>query len=257
MSPKISKMNQYKRKRNLILLFKSVKALGVFNGLIFWVKILVFKKTKISISGWQHPIYIRPGSYDIDVLMQFMADKQYDMEYPENVGIILDAGANIGLASVHFANKFPEAKIIAIEPDNDNFQQILRNIELYPNVIPLRGGVWRNNANLKIYDPGFGEWSLMVEETVSDEGTIPARTIESICQEYSIKSIDILKMDIEGSEKEVFESENGKWLHLVRMLIVEVHDNMKPGTANAVIHAVKNMNFNFYLKDENLVFYFN
>ncbi|MBK7427661.1 MAG: FkbM family methyltransferase [Saprospiraceae bacterium] len=249
-------MHKYKSKRKYILLFKSVKALGLIKGVLFWTKTMILKKSKLSISGWKHPIYLRPGSYDLDVLLQFMADKQYEMEYPDKIRVILDAGANIGLASAYFANKFPEAKIIAIEPDSDNYQQLLRNIKHYSNVVPIKAGLWKNNTNLKIYDPGFGEWSFMVEETESTEGSLPARTVDDICREYSISSIDIFKIDIEGSEKEVFESENGNWLHLVRMLIVEVHDQMKAGTANAVIHAVKNKDFNFYIKDENLVFVF-
>lgn len=249
-------MNQYKRKRKFILLFKSIKALGLVNGSLFWIKTFILRKSKLSVLGWRHPIYLRPGSYDLDVLLQFMSDKQYDMDYPENIKVIVDAGANIGLASVYFANKFPEAKIIAIEPDSDNFRQLVRNTENYPQVIPLKAGLWKNNTNLKIHDPGYGEWSLMVEETESQVGTLPAKTLDAICKDYSISGIDILKIDIEGSEKEVFESENGSWLHLVRMLIVEVHDQMKEGTANAVIHAVKNKEFNFYIKDENLVFLF-
>ena len=43
--------------------------------------------------------------------------------------LYIDAGANIGLTSIYFANKFPNAKIVALEPEIDNYIILQKNIQ--------------------------------------------------------------------------------------------------------------------------------
>jgi hypothetical protein len=61
-------------------------------------------------------------------------------------------------------------------------------------------------------------------------------------------------MDIEGSEKEVFESSYEYWLPKTRMLIIELHDNMKNGTSKSLFAAISKYDFSFDMRDENLIF---
>jgi hypothetical protein len=73
-------------------------------------------------------------------------------------------------------------------------------------------------------------------------------------QEQGWTTLDVLKLDIEGSEKEVFEKNVEEWLPRTKMLIVEVHDNMRKGASKALFAAISKYDFTFSMHHENLVF---
>jgi hypothetical protein len=94
-----------------------------------------------------------------------------------------------------------------------------------------------------------------VEEVdASTSGSIPAYSIGSIMEEMNWSTIDLLKLDIEGSEKEVFEKNYESWLPNTKMIIVEVHDHMRKGAAKSVFTATNKYNFSFSMNHENLIF---
>lgn len=55
-----------------------------------------------------------------------------------------------------------------------------------------------------------------------------AMTLGKIIADYQLNKIDILKIDIEGAEKEVFEDASS-WIGKVEALIIELHEDMKSG----------------------------
>ena len=67
--------------------------------------------------------------------------------------------------------------------------------------------------------------------------------------------IDILKIDIEGAEKEVFSDNIDGWLKKTKLVIIELHEESKPGCINAVETAMRKYNFQLFLeKGENLIY---
>ena len=77
---------------------------------------------------------------------------------------------------------------------------------------------------------------------------------QTIMLQEGWETIDILKIDIEGSEKELFSSNYEKWLPATKLIFVEVHDDMKKGCSKAVFSAIGKYNFHFSMKHENLIF---
>ena len=73
--------------------------------------------------------------------MQVFLDNEYDFRAVERPQVIVDAGANIGLASILFANRYPQAKILAIEPEHDNFNLLADNVRSYDNIVPLQAAL--------------------------------------------------------------------------------------------------------------------
>ena len=71
---------------------------------------------------------------------------------------------------------------------------------------------------------------------------------------YKLDYIDILKMDVEGSEKEIFESNYEHWLSKTKCLIIELHDRMRKGSSDSVFAAVSKYNFTKLESGENVVF---
>lgn len=209
---------------------------------------------KISLPGIRHSFQVRKGTSDTGTFRQVFKEDQYKFQLDGTIESIIDAGANIGLAAIVFSNKFPNARIAAIEPDQGNFELLEKNTSLY-NVLNIRGGVWNKNTYLEIEDRGWGEWAYTVHEVDQPgEQSISALSVDEIMKRAGFEQIDILKMDIEGSEKEVFEEGYESWLPKTKYLIIEMHDTMKKGASRAVFKAISKYNFSFQSRRENLLF---
>ena len=61
---------------------------------------------------------------------------------------------------------------------------------------------------------------------------VPGKTVDKIIEDFGIQSVDILKVDIEGSEKEVFEN-SLLWIKKVNSIVIELHDFIKPGCSRS------------------------
>jgi FkbM family methyltransferase len=162
---------------------------------------------------------------------------------------IIDAGCNIGLASVYLSNFFPKSNFIIIEPDSSNFESIGHNFELndITNALKIKGGIWSKNSNLKIINDfrDKKEWSIRVEEA-NDEADLKAYSINYLVAEYDFDHIDILKIDIEGSEKEVFTGANADvtFLAKTKCIAIEIHDEFD--CREEINEILSNHNFKFF-----------
>lgn len=186
-----------------------------------------------------HPLHLRiPGS-DEWTYSQVYVNREYEFRAGRNLDVIVDAGANIGLASVRFATRFPQAKIIAIEPERKNFEMLQRNVEKYPNVVAVHAALWDRSGEIELVDPGLGNWGFMTgDQERSDRPVsemrhkVPAVTIPEIIERFGLDRIDLLKVDIEGAEREVFQ-DSSSWIGKVDSLVVELHDRLKSGCSRS------------------------
>lgn len=208
-----------------------------------------------NLEGYKNAFHLRKATSDVTTFYQCIFHAEYDIELPLDPKVIVDLGANIGLTSAFFKSQYPEAMIVAVEPEQSNFELLEKNLSGLSNVNTVKAGVWKRDAHLRIVDNNQGHYGFTVEEVANEsEDSIEAISIESIMTKYKIDFIDVLKVDIEGSEKEVFEQNTKSWLSKVGVLIVETHDRMKPGTAKSVFTAVNEFSYSFSIKGENLVF---
>ena len=233
-----------------------VRAFTFLPGLKLFLSILFYGKSRIKIPGVLSPIFLRPGSTDFAIFMQIFVGKSYEIPFPANSKIIIDAGANIGFFSVLLKNKFPDAQIITIEPDEENFELLKKNMSSYSKVCFENAGLWNKQTNLKIKDKfDQGKWALVVEET-TEETDLKAISINDLILKDQISRIDVLKIDIETSEKFVFEDNYSKWLPKVKMLVIEFHDWIEEGTAQPVFNAIQKCfkKYSYLVKGENSIF---
>jgi FkbM family methyltransferase len=186
---------------------------------------------------------VRPATSDVDVLNAVYFWQEYGRpRLAEPVSAILDLGANIGLASRYYASLYPDATIIAVEPDVSNYRILDRNSSYSTRIKPLRAAVWSSDTTLdlrKTDDAGnfLGDWG--VRTVVADNGNVPAYSITTLMAKFGLRQIDLLKIDIEGSELELFEAEDAKlWLQQTRCIVVETHDRFRPGSNDAVSRAL-------------------
>ena len=231
------------------------KRLGFFKALSFYSKLKTRKNGRLTIGNLSKPFSMRSNPFDYATFEEVVLNEAYNIEVPFIHEYIIDGGGNIGLTACYFATKYPQAKIITIEPDTDNYSVLKANTAGYKNITAVKSGIWKRNAYLKIVDSQVGNNAFVVTES-SEPGkeTIQAVGIADLMTEFNLPRIDILKLDIEGSEKEVFEVNFETWLPKTKVLIIELHDTMKPGCSRSVFNAISKYDFSFSIKGENIIF---
>jgi FkbM family methyltransferase len=245
----------------------SIKSSLRKNGLLGTLHILwhyfFFKLGHTGIYTFYFPairrrVHLRRGSSDFSVFRQIFMNYEYDVKYvhADTLQVIVDAGANIGLASLYFHTRFPKAKIVALEPDMDNYKTLLLNTTGIPVIVPLNEALWSRKADLALVNNGFGEWGIQVVETGDATGpTIRATDVSSMFKAHSINFVDVFKIDIEGAEWELFQSDYVPWLEKTGMIIIELHDNFRPGVSKAFYDAINAIPHRVELSGENVVVY--
>lgn len=194
---------------------------------------------RIAVPGMAHPVHMRTGTSDRSAFNEVIVKRWYDHPFPGKPRFIVDAGANVGYASVRFAELYPEADIVAIEPDRENFEILQRNIAPYPRVRGLQCGLWPRNAQLVIENPEAKSWAFRVREARAGESGFPAVGLNELMAEHPSRAIDLLKLDIEGAERELFSDERCQdWLARTNMMFIELHDRIKPGCTEAMEKAI-------------------
>jgi FkbM family methyltransferase len=193
----------------------------------------------VATEGIRHPVYLRLRTTDVSVFEEIIINSEYSIGPSRPPRTIVDAGANIGLTSVFFANKFPHATIVAVEPERSNFEMLKTNVAPYSNIVPFHSALWKEDTLLTLSDPGMGHWGYQTREKrhgdTADRG-VPGTTVEGLMKRHGWEFIDILKIDIEGAEKEVFEA-SAAWIDRVGIIIVELHDRSKEGCSRSVYAA--------------------
>jgi FkbM family methyltransferase len=177
-----------------------------------------------------HPLQCRPfPSSGIDVFKHIFVLREYHcLDELSITGLIIDCGANAGFSTAYFLNRFPEATVIAVEPDPGNFELLTRNVAPYGDRCEtVKAGVWSKPGGLKFPEVAFGdgrEWARSVREVVPGETPdVEAVDIGSLLERSGRARISLLKIDIEGSEETVFSGSHAAWLDRVDHLIIELH----------------------------------
>lgn len=104
----------------------------------------------VPVPGSDRRLEVRLGTSDIDVFVHVFRSSEYAWEFAESPGVIVDAGAYTGLSTAYFAMRYPAAKIIAIEPDEANFQLLLCNTAAFANVQAVRAALWVEHGSVAL-----------------------------------------------------------------------------------------------------------
>ena len=189
----------------------------------------------------KHPIYVRNNSSDVYVYKNVFEEYEYNFTVKSDPKYIIDAGANIGIVTIFFANKYKNAIIIAIEPEDKNYELLVKNTKNYSNVTTIKAALWNTCGEISLFESnsnyGF-QVGLNKPDGKEVKQLTKAITISEIMDEFNMDSIDILKIDIEGSEKKVFESCKN-WIEKTKCIIVELHERIKKGCNKEFFRNVK------------------
>jgi len=235
---------------------------------------LPVKSDKVSmhtLPGYESPVSLRRARADHATFWQCLVQQQYDLDrFPQTqrlqqtyevmlargeTPLIIDGGANIGLAALWLARRFPRAQIISVEPDAGNLALLTRNLAgLGARAKVLDGGLWPCSGRLRIVNPESGSAAFRVEETTGDGlGTLRAYTIDEICALAGCHEPLIVKLDIEGAQQYLFSSNTG-WVGRTHLITLELDDWLFPwrGSSRPFFRALAEHPFDYLLGGESV-----
>lgn len=195
------------------------------------------REVKFYPSGLAKPVYCRVEGSDIYEYKQWLGDWAEPMPIHFTPRTIVDAGANVGFASLRFAREFPTAAILAIEPAQQNQVQLRKNCYDYPNIFVECSALWPRSGQVRIRTMNVAHNAYeMVEDP---QGDILALGMTDLMAKHQLDRIDLLKIDIEGTEKLLFDDPRAReWLACVGMLLIETHDRSVPGCSASLLRAI-------------------
>jgi len=208
---------------------------------------------KTELRNLEVPFAFRPGTSDVIVLRKVFLESEYELPFPIPVQTIVDAGAHIGAATLFYHHRFPDARILAIEPEESNYELLCENTQALSNVDTIQAALWPYEKQLWIQDTAADKAGFQVSTTPSDFGySVPPITPQKVFEKLHVDQIDLLKLDIEGAELDLFSSGTDQWLSRVHCLVLELHDRRRPGCAQSLYGALHSYNFQQEIRGENI-----
>ena len=176
----------------------------------------------------------RPGTSDQAVIYEILLrpDRKADYWLPPEIQakVVLDIGANIGIASTYLSKRFPQAQIYAFEPIPANFSILKANVDPLGNVRPIQAALGATDGAVEMFqsDTGMNLGGYSLYEAGSDTKVrtrVEIRRASSMMKELNLTSVDVIKIDTEGSEYAILTDLGKEFLRNVQWIYGELHGN--------------------------------
>jgi FkbM family methyltransferase len=204
------------------------------------------RRITLSVPDSDYEVALRLNSSDIPTFYQVFGMYEYDSpNLPQSARSIVDLGANVGLAAVYFGLKYPQAQILAVEPEGSNFSIMVANTAaLGARIKREHAAVWIHDGHINLQTcaedgSSLGAWGVRTSDRIDNASAVTkCFRLDTLLDNAGFGTVDILKVDIEGAELQVFSEGAEKWLPRVGMIIIETHDRFQPGSEKAVRQAI-------------------
>jgi FkbM family methyltransferase len=184
------------------------------------------------LNNLQQDVHLRTFAGDLAILYEIFWLKIYQKFSINYAALetIVDIGANIGLATLFFRSLSPQARIIAVEPESKSFKVLesnLRSTFLAEKITTVNAAINCIDSPLSLK---IGRFAYNTAISNLPQGAMVAGiSLNTLIDRYDLKKIDLLKIDVEGFEHEIFKA-NLKWLNIVENIIIEIHSEMDYST---------------------------
>jgi FkbM family methyltransferase len=164
-------------------------------------------------------IRYRLNKGDLHSIREIWSQEAYRLPFPVTTGVLLDLGANIGMASVWLTKKYKFTRVIAVEPDSSNAALVRENLELNGiNGRVLEAAVGPNEPSARFQSSEYSN-----QGKLSECGSlVPVTTVSTIVETCAVTRLALVKIDIEGSEQSLFDGPL-EWLSRTDAIIIEFH----------------------------------
>lgn len=243
------------------------RSVGIFSALNLVGRRKLGLSKAVTVSCGPHRLTVRPGDSDAFVLAQIFTAREYDahpfwmerlnavaagFRRAGQVPLIVDAGANVGYSALYLAEHFPDAVVIAVEPDANCLELLRRNCGHNPRIRALHAALWSHGNGVDLDSRDESSWA----NRVSDGGSTPSVTLDTLIAEIPNAAPLIVKLDIEGAETEVCRASPGV-VSSFACIMVEPHDWMLPGAGglSPLYEAVAGKKMDTLIRDEALMLF--
>ena len=174
-------------------------------------------------------ITIRRNIWDARIVKEIFFDKPYVRHFklPERP-VVVDIGGYIGDFTLYAAKYLKARKVIVYEPTKENFEILSRNVannSFEGEVIAVNKAVGtdseiRLNVDIGDYDEVHvsSYWYREAEQRV-----IPCVTLAELMETHGVDSVDLLKVDCEGGEYDIFPALEDATLGRIKNIVFEYH----------------------------------
>lgn len=244
------------------------KAIGSARTLDVLVRRLVHRRgvVRAPLRGATGMIEIDPLDSDLFVAAQVLGHREYALDgritdrlndYCRELGragrvpVILDGGANVGYSALFFAFTYPEALVVAVEPDQNTITSLRRNVADHPRIRPIHAALWSHTDGVRLTSTASGSWGHFIGQ----QGKLtPSVTLHGLFAENPEWEPLIVKLDIEGAEKTVVAASPDVF-RSAACIMIEPHDFMLRGAAclTPLFKALANRPMDTLINGENLI----
>lgn len=179
----------------------------------------------LRIADRDFPVRMRKS--DIYTVAEILHERQYALKSPvAESPVIVDAGANIGISALWFLAHHPGAQLTCFEPGSGNFELLTHNLGSYSNVALERAALGSEEGELLLNLSGHGALHSVkgADHAVGSEPTLAVR-LDRYLADSGIERIDLLKLDVEGSELDTLRG-LGDHIRAVEVIVGEMHEDL-------------------------------
>jgi FkbM family methyltransferase len=174
----------------------------------------------------------------VNTILEIWHDHAYtsdDFYSPADGDVVIDAGANVGLFSLWVARQNPCCRVLALEPFAENFACLQANLAAAKAeaVTACRMALGASAGRGIMQDVGARSLDhrlALADGNATGHETVPVIPLAGLFDLARTERINFLKLDIEGSEYEVFEKSSQQTLARIDRLAIEYHEHLRHGT---------------------------
>lgn len=215
---------------------------------------------------------LRVRESDLLTFRQVFSNREYDIgDFPQEqrlqiayesliagggTPVILDAGANVGAASVWFARKFPHAIVLAVEPAPGSAEMARLNTRALPNIRVVEAAIGSAPGTVELTSDDRDQLAWAIQTRRCEGGGVRVVTVRQCVESCGAgATLFLVKIDIEGFESDLFARDTD-WLDEVCAVFIEPHDWMLPDgkTSRGFQREFARRDFDLLVTGENLVY---
>jgi FkbM family methyltransferase len=190
----------------------------------------IVRRFILSLDG--NPIYYRTDSDDPEIIDTIFVRDEYGClgEEVKDPKLIVDCGAYAGYSTLYFLARYRPAQIIALEPDERNYELCRRNLEPYSDRVTLiKAALWPVATQLALHENAFAgvqqEWATLVTAPNEHESApVTGLDYQAVLARAAFHDVDLFKMNCSGMEESVFSTGSDTWLPRVKNIVIRLVD---------------------------------